>query len=176
MVLHYIYPRTSESRPWPLNCSQRIKCSPYYSWEQTHVSKVGTWNNAKCLFNNAVCEAAWCFVHNGQLQPWFSTGQEFLENATKIHKAAMLLQQLKSLWRRENVQMEKMRQQQLHRDSGLWKIPEIEKYLYRTEGICVDNAFKKTYQKKPFVLGPKCFPEPLPLQAPHPLHFELAFS
>lgn len=41
--------------------------------------------------------------------------------------------------------MEKMRQQQLHSDSGLWKIPETEKDLYRTEGIYVDNAFKKTY-------------------------------
>lgn len=115
--------------------------------ENRHVSKVGTWNNAKSLFNNAVCEAALRFVYNGQLQPWFDTGQEFLENATKIHRAAMLLQQLKSLWRRENVQMEKMRQQQLHSDSGLWKIPETERHLYRTQRIYVDNAFKKAYQK-----------------------------
>lgn len=43
--------------------------------------------------------------------------------------------------------MEKMRQQQLHSDSGLWKIPQTESDLYRTEGIYVDNAFKKTYQK-----------------------------
>lgn len=58
----------------------------------------------------------------------------------------MLLQQLKSLWR-ENAQMEKMRQQQLHGDSGLWKIPKTERHLYRTDGIYVDNAFKKTFQK-----------------------------
>lgn len=43
--------------------------------------------------------------------------------------------------------MEKMRQQQLHSDSGLWKIPKTERGLYRTDGIYVDNAFKKTYQK-----------------------------
>lgn len=43
--------------------------------------------------------------------------------------------------------MKKMRQQQLHGDSGLWKIPETERDHYKTEGICVDNAFKKAYQK-----------------------------
>lgn len=42
----------------------------------------------------------------------------------------------------------------------LWQIPKTERVLYRTEGTYVDNAFKKTFQKIPFVLGPKCFPGP----------------
>lgn len=45
----------------------------------------------------------------------------------------------------------------------LWQIPCPVLGIYKTEWTYVDNAFKKTFQKIPCVLGPKCFPGPLHL-------------
>lgn len=57
----------------------------------------------------------------------------------------------------------------------LWQIHKTEQDIYRTEWTYVDNTFKKTFQKIPFVLGPKCFPGPLHLPGSSSSPFLISF-
>lgn len=57
----------------------------------------------------------------------------------------------------------------------LWQIHKTEWDIYRTEWTYVDNTFKKTFQKIPFVLGPKCFPGPLHLPGSSSPSFLISF-
>lgn len=69
--------------------------------------------------------------------------------------------------------MDKMRWQQLHSDQQFCDRYTKQKQISTEQKEL--NAFKKTFQKIPFLLGPKCFPGPLHLPGSSSPSFLISF-